>query len=314
MKGIYLTTLLSLGLVVSACATEGSSQNTDDEMSATEQSSMDEGMDEEANSNEPQTTEPNDNENMEPNTEPASEPSAEPEAGEPTAEPSAEPAAMEPTSEPTSEPSAMEPTSEPTSEPSAMEPSSEPASEPESSVSELFGADNAPDLGAQIDRTGRAAINTALNQTFSDDTDAKGMAKDAYNQAGRELWSEFVPAFEGSLAILDALDGACGNQLLASDEGDAGRYNTLAGILSDDQLYVHSERGECGTYLGLEAEIVGALPEGAGGCGGRMLADDVIERSYSVLAAGILAGVDDLVTEDDGDHSDVFPFVGAPTL
>jgi hypothetical protein len=29
MKGIYLTTLLSLGLVVSACATEGSSQNTE---------------------------------------------------------------------------------------------------------------------------------------------------------------------------------------------------------------------------------------------------------------------------------------------
>ena len=126
-------------------------------------------------------------------------------------------------------------------------------------------------------------------------------------------WDGFVDSFQGSLAILDALDTVCGNQLLANDEDDNGRYHLLASILVDDQLYVHSERTECGVYLGLEAEIVGAVAEGDGGCGGRMLADDVIERSYSVLAAGALAGIDASITGDDVEHLGSFPFVGEPT-
>jgi len=44
-----------------------------------------------------------------------------------------------------------------------------------------------------------------------------------------------------------------------------------------------------------------------------MLADDVIERSYSVLAAGALAGIDDTITGDDVEHLGSFPFVGEPT-
>ena len=176
------------------------------------------------------------------------------------------------------------------------------------------GKDNPPALGFQIDRTGRPAINTALNQTFSGDEDFKNAEKDAYNAAGEEQWASFAPSFAGSLAILDSLDTVCGNQLLADDTNEMGRYHTLASILSDDRLYVHSERGECGVYLGLEAEIVGAVDAGVGGCGGRMLDDDVIERSYSLLAAGILAGIDDGVVGDDVEHLDGFPFVGEPTL
>jgi len=176
------------------------------------------------------------------------------------------------------------------------------------------GKNNPPVLGFQIDRTGRPAINTALNQTFSADEDFKGAEKDAYNAAGEEEWASFAPSFAGSLAILDSLDTVCGNQLLADDSNEMGRYNTLATILADDRLYVHSDRGECGTYLGLEAEIVGAVEAGMGGCGGRTLDDDVIERSYSLLAAGILAGIDDGVTGDDVEHLDGFPFVGEPTL
>lgn len=172
-----------------------------------------------------------------------------------------------------------------------------------------LGRDARPALGNQIDRAGRAAINTALNETFNGDTTVKEAAKDAYNAAGPTDWGSYAAPFAASLAILDSLDATCGNQLIADDANADGRYAALAGILADDQLYVHTDVGECGTYLGLEAEIVGALGAGEGGCGGRMLGDDVIERSYSVLAAGILAGVDDGVTADDGAHSAEFPFL-----
>ena len=115
-----------------------------------------------------------------------------------------------------------------------------------------------------------------------------------------------------SLGILDALNGVCGDQLLAEASG-ADRYDALADILLDDRLYVNSASGTCGVYLGLEGEVVGALSAGMGGCGGRTPNDDVVERSYSVLAAGALTGIDDLVTGDARDHSpDVFPFLAGP--
>jgi hypothetical protein len=176
------------------------------------------------------------------------------------------------------------------------------------------GIDNPPALGVQIDRMGRAAANTAFNETFNGDATAKGMAKDRYNAAAPAQWAGFKGAFETSLAILDALDGNCGNQLLADDAAAGGRYGALADVLIDDRLYVHSGRGNCGVYLGLEAEVVGAVAEGQGGCGGRTPADDVIERSYSVLAAGALGGVDDTITRDaDVEHPATFPYLAGPT-
>jgi hypothetical protein len=167
-----------------------------------------------------------------------------------------------------------------------------------------------PAVGAQIDRMGRPAINTALNNTFNGDKAAKDAAKDKYSKAGPGEWMSFAADFMGSLAILDSLDTVCGNQLIA--DAASSRYAALAGVLVDDQIYVNAASGECGTYLGLEAEVVGAVPAGAGGCGGRTPADDVIERSYSVLAAGALAGIDDGITADDGVQTEAFPFLGAP--
>jgi len=161
---------------------------------------------------------------------------------------------------------------------------------------------------------GRAAISTALIETFNGDSTVKGASKDDYNAAGQSQWASFAPQMEGSLAILDALDATCGNQLLADDTNADGRYAALAGILADDQLYVNSDSGECGVYLGLEAEVVGAVGAGEGKCGGRTLEDDVIERSYSVLAAGVLAGVDDTITADDCTHSATFPFLCSPAI
>ncbi|MEM9693093.1 MAG: hypothetical protein AAGA56_11145 [Myxococcota bacterium] len=173
------------------------------------------------------------------------------------------------------------------------------------------GADNPPEPGTQIDRTGRPAISTALIEAFNPDMAAANGVKDAYNQAGPDTWAEFTDEIQGSLAVLDGLDEDCGNQLVA-DQTDGDRYGFLAGVLADDQLYVLTTSGTCGTYLGLEAEIVGALDPGMGGCGGRTPADDIIERSYSVLALGDLDGFDDGITADDGAQTATFPFLGPP--
>ncbi|MEZ4272273.1 MAG: hypothetical protein R3C68_12850 [Myxococcota bacterium] len=167
-----------------------------------------------------------------------------------------------------------------------------------------------PNLGTQIDRMGRAAVNTALIQTFASDTATKETAKEAYNRAEPSAWGGFKGNMMASLAILDSLDEDCGNQLIA--DGDTSlRYAALADVLVDDQLYVNTASGTCGVYLGLEAEIVGAIAAGAGGCGGRMPDDDIIDRSYSVFAAGILTGVDDTITGNDVSNSATFPFLAA---
>ncbi len=175
-----------------------------------------------------------------------------------------------------------------------------------------LGPDEPPALGAQIDRAGRPATSTALVATFASSLEDKNEARNRYNQAGPATWASFEDEITTSLGILDALNGVCGDQLLAEDSG-ADRYDALAEVLLDDRLYVNSASGTCGIYLGLEGEVVGALPAGMGGCGGRTPNDDVIERSYSVLAAGTLTGVDDLVTGDAREHSaDVFPFLAEP--
>ncbi len=169
-----------------------------------------------------------------------------------------------------------------------------------------------PALGAQIDRAGRPVIATALMETFNGDETVKNAGKDSYNIAAQSDWPNFADNFEGSLAIMDSLDTVCGNQLLADDANVEGRYQTLASILSDDQIYVRSTSDICGVYLGLEAEVVGALGAGEGLCGGRTPADDVIERSYSVLATNALTGIDDTIVGDDCVQDTNFPFLCDP--
>jgi len=171
----------------------------------------------------------------------------------------------------------------------------------------------APTPGAMIDRMGRPAINTALNNTFNADTAATGTAKDNYNKAAVTAWSGNSTEFAKNLAILDGLDTNCGNQLLAGTTAVAGRYNTLAGVLADDKLYVNTASTTCGQYLAVEANAVNAVPNND--CGGRTLTYDVIDTSYSVLAAGALTGVgDDIASDSDGNiqSNTAFPFLAAP--
>ncbi len=146
-----------------------------------------------------------------------------------------------------------------------------------------------PTAGAQIDRMGRPAVSTALNHTFDTDEAAKGAAKDEYNaNADPKSWSKYVGEMEANLAILDALDGTCGNQLFADmTKTDATRYGTLAGVLADDRLWVNTASTTCTTYLGVEANATKAIPNQD--CGGRKPSYEVMKLTYTIAAVGMVS-------------------------
>ena len=171
----------------------------------------------------------------------------------------------------------------------------------------------APALGAQIDRFGRPAINTALNHTFDADAAAAGKAKDTYNQDGdSSKWSVNAAEFAKNRGILDGLDTKCGNQLLAAMPLDNKRYNTLAGALANDRIFVDTSAVSCTTYLAVEANGTMLLPNKDGG--GRKLDYDVIDVSYTVLATGELMAIkaDDGVPADADTKGEIFPYLAAP--
>jgi hypothetical protein len=168
----------------------------------------------------------------------------------------------------------------------------------------------APVAADRIDRAGRPAVTAALISTF--DPDNADDERDKYNKSGNAN-AEFIPVIETSLAILDGLDGVCGNQLLANS-GPGNIYRSLATALDDDQLYVQSDRVSAQPlYLGVEAEATNTVSPGQGQGGGRAPGDDVIETSYSVLVAGKLSGIDDGVAADEAPVDiDFFPFIAEP--
>lgn len=176
-----------------------------------------------------------------------------------------------------------------------------------------------PRLGpVQIDRMGRAGVNTALTNPFfresvASEESVHEIILDGYNAANDPAkWvREFAPLIAANLAILDSLDRVCGNQLLAGPQPVAGRYNTLAAVLADDQLYVNTASGTCNQYLAVEANFVG-IPNTD--CGGRTPLENTIDVTYSLLAIGALSGVTNGVTADgDGRASlTVFPFLDRP--
>jgi hypothetical protein len=195
---------------------------------------------------------------------------------------------------------------------------------------------SAPMLGAAIDRMGRPAINTALNNTFNDDDAQKSIAKDAYNTEGNQAnWFTMevegkllTKEFAGNLAVIDALDGVCGNQLMALGDstGDAGaaEYAALPTVLVDDELYLDTSIGDCKpvttvgslalpNYLAVEARFLG-LPLAT--CGGRTPLDDVIDVTYTLLAAGASGTVvSDGIDADDAatpPSLSAFPFLNSP--
>jgi hypothetical protein len=173
-------------------------------------------------------------------------------------------------------------------------------------------------LDHQIDRMGRAGINTAATAPFfresvEEEKKAHDDVADAYNSASDP--TQWVSLFSGeiatNIAILDSLDTVCGNQLLAGPTATPGRYDTLAGVLADDQLYVNTNSSSCHQYLAVEGNAVGIKNDD---CGGRTPLYDTIDVTYSVLAIGKLEGVTDGIDRDDDGAASTtqFPYLDTP--
>lgn len=177
------------------------------------------------------------------------------------------------------------------------------------------GAGGPPALGAQIDRLGRPAINTAITDPFDNNATTHGSKQDMYNASTpAAAATTFETAFEANLAVFDGLDVICGNQFAADKtKTDATRYKPLADVLLDDQLYLDTSSATCTTYLAVEANATGIIPNTD--CGGRTLTEDVIDVSYSVLATGMTTGVTDGVSADDkvSAQTATFPFLAPPS-
>lgn len=166
----------------------------------------------------------------------------------------------------------------------------------------------------QIDRMGRAGVNTALTDPFDIvPGSTPDQVKDAYNAlVDSSTWAtQFRSNIVTNLAILDSLDTVCGNQLLAGSTATAGRYDTLATVLADDRLYVRTDKTTCSTYLGVEANAVGLTNDD---CGGRTPLYNTIDVTYSALAIGQFSGVTNGFTSDSegNPNATTFPFLGAP--
>ncbi len=195
-----------------------------------------------------------------------------------------------------------------------------------------------PTLGAQIDRMGRPAINTALNGTFLPAGMAKTAQKDAYNHAADPAtWlttqvktnTTIVQELAANLAIFDVLDqgtaitgAGCGNAALYTAPPSTTSYTNLAKLLADDALYVDTAKASSKTFLALELEFATQAQIVHDDAGGRAPSYDVMDFTYSLLAAGTngfsISGSDitPKVTDGVGPHTDVddmmFPFLGPP--
>jgi hypothetical protein len=185
-----------------------------------------------------------------------------------------------------------------------------------------------PELGPQVDRMGRPAINTALDDTFvlaagglSTDA-ARGASEDAYNEnAAENTWvSTHMPSAALQLAILDSLDDNCTNALLCADpSSNTSCYGAIATILTKDRLWVRSDGDNCTAaapadpdtegYLAVELAALGIANAD---CGGRRPVDDVIKRTYSAVALGATTGFDDAITAPATLHPESFPYLAAP--
>lgn len=208
----------------------------------------------------------------------------------------------------------------------------------------------APALGSQIDRMGRAGVNTALTDPFWDNgvetAEQHHLAQDKYNQASNPAgWgdvelttgSKTSARIAGAIAAYDALNSTangvegstdgCGDQL-AYNATVGGHnypgYTLLTTVLTDDELYVNTAGTTCTTYLAVEANTLGVTNTD---CGGRTPTYNTIDITYTALVTGAgltapcLGGtgtcpVSNGITSDStpgaNQSNTTFPFLGDP--
>ncbi len=160
----------------------------------------------------------------------------------------------------------------------------------------------------QIDRMGRAGVNTALVSPLKA-AGPRGVDRDAYNVAARTSWGTFRDNIRSSLAVYDGLDTVCGNQILANVANTTpARYDALANALTDDRIYLNSASRRCSQYLAVELNATGLLANTD--CGGRTPNYDTIDVTYTALTNNLTVPVGDGVASDTFLHDEnVFPFL-----
>lgn len=190
------------------------------------------------------------------------------------------------------------------------------------------GAEASLPLG-QIDRMGRPAINTALNEK---------PLKDPWNQADTYAFSPFGAgpttfdtSFDGHLHLFNSLrpaDGpAPGPLAQAYVWADAGTPHPLVQPLKLDVLIVDPNKPYAvKSFLEIEDTLLNggtaasATTPGLPGpgqeiystCGGRNLNEDIVDKVFSYLVIRQFSGVCDGVNQATKPSTDVWPYMAAP--
>jgi hypothetical protein len=165
----------------------------------------------------------------------------------------------------------------------------------------------------QLNRVGRPLTKNALLGLFAPD-DVADQLKEQYNAATPATSARFIPEIEKGLALYDAFDGKCGNQLLADREAvPSMRYRALAAVLADDRLWVNGASSVCTQLFAVELANLTDQTALKDDCGGRTPNYNAANVWRSLLVAGTVAGVKDGLDHDEREHSaTVFPFLAAP--
>jgi hypothetical protein len=122
---------------------------------------------------------------------------------------------------------------------------------------------------------------------------------------------------------------ACGNTVLynfgtpamGTSTPNAGSYVAMGALLADDELFLNTDKPICSLYLAVEFYASQPGMEGAESvCGGRNLDYDVVDFSWSMIAAGaggfnLAANFDPRIKDGVSKHTDYlpdFPYLGPP--
>src|SRR5882757_6906697 len=107
--------------------------------------------------------------------------------------------------------------------------------------------------GKPLDRMGLPFVKDTLlgSSPFSTD-DASGVRRKQFNAARPMSSTGFIADIQKMLALQDALDGKCGNQLLAGPEEPPARYYALAKWFAEDRLWVDSTSSVCTQFFAVE--------------------------------------------------------------
>jgi hypothetical protein len=168
--------------------------------------------------------------------------------------------------------------------------------------------------GKPLDRMGLPFVKDTLlgSSPFSTD-DASAVRRKQFNAARPTTSAGFIPDIQKMLGFQDALDGKCGNQLLAGAGESPSRYLTLAKLFAEDRLWVNSASSVCTQFFAVELTNLVGQKTFNQDCGGRSPTYDAANVWRSLLIAGTATGITDGLHQDEHPPSaTVFPFLAAP--